>query len=84
MAIWVIASPPNPHIPCWLEFTWFGTQVGWREISNLKIRIMTPNAERAQKLMNAATRLMVAGDVQRYLHALRLLFAMRTRTVRLA
>lgn len=45
---------------------------------------MTPNAERAQKLMNAATRMMVAGDVQRYLHALRLLFAMRTRTIRIA
>ncbi|MBZ0206449.1 MAG: hypothetical protein K8H89_08995 [Flavobacteriales bacterium] len=40
---------------------------------------MRPNAERARKLMDTATRLMLAGDVERYLHALRLLFAMRTR-----
>ncbi|MBK9761697.1 MAG: hypothetical protein IPO90_17480 [Flavobacteriales bacterium] len=30
-------------------------------------------------LKQAATRLMVAGDVQRYLHALRLMHAMRSR-----
>lgn len=45
---------------------------------------MKPNAARAQNLMNAATRMMVAGDVERYLHALRLLFALRTRHVTMA
>ncbi|HQV37704.1 MAG: hypothetical protein IPO60_02755 [Flavobacteriales bacterium] len=45
---------------------------------------MKPNAERAQKLMNAATRMMMAGDVERYLHALRLLFALRMRPVAMA
>lgn len=42
---------------------------------------MTPNPARAEKLMNAATRMMMVGDVERYLHALRLLFALRTRPV---
>lgn len=40
---------------------------------------MKPNAERARKLMDTATRMMLAGDVERYLHALRLLFALRAR-----
>ena len=37
--------------------------------------------ERYGKLKQAATRLMVAGDVQRYLHALRLMHALRSRHV---
>ncbi|MEO5583827.1 MAG: hypothetical protein ABIQ75_00105 [Flavobacteriales bacterium] len=45
---------------------------------------MTPNPARAQKLMNAATRMMMAGDVERYLHALRLLVDLRTRPVAMA
>lgn len=34
--------------------------------------------------MNAATRMMMAGDVERYLHALRLLFALRSRSLAIA
>ena len=45
---------------------------------------MKPNTERAQKLMNVATSMMMAGNVERYLHALRLLFALRTRAVVMA
>ena len=45
---------------------------------------MTPNPARAQKLMNVATRMMMAGDVERYLHALRLLFALRMRPMAIA
>ncbi len=40
---------------------------------------MNPNSDRTRKLMDAATRMMLVGDVERYLHALRLLFAMRKR-----
>lgn len=36
--------------------------------------------ERYLKLKQVATRMMVAGDVQRYLHALRLMYALRART----
>lgn len=42
---------------------------------------MKPNNERAQKLMDTATRMMLAGNVERYLHALHLLFVLRMRTV---
>ena len=42
---------------------------------------MQPNIERAQKLQQAATRMMLDGNVERYLHALRLLFALRSRPV---
>lgn len=42
---------------------------------------MKPNAERARNLMNAATRMMLAGNVERYMHALRLLVALRGRQV---
>ena len=42
---------------------------------------MKTNAERALKLKDAATRWMVAGDVQRHLHALRLLIDLRMRAV---
>jgi hypothetical protein len=42
---------------------------------------MKPNMERARKLMDTATRMMMEGNVERYLHALRLLMAMRCRTV---
>lgn len=45
---------------------------------------MKPNVERAEKLMEVATRMMLAGNVERYLHALRLLFALRTRPVAMA
>lgn len=45
---------------------------------------MKPNAERARKLMDAATRMMLVGDVERYMHALRLLFALRKRSGALA
>ena len=41
---------------------------------------MKPFATRAQKLNETATRMMLAGNVDRYLHALRLLFALRART----
>jgi hypothetical protein len=36
--------------------------------------------QRYLKLKQAATRSMLAGDVQRYLHALRLMYALRSRT----
>ena len=45
---------------------------------------MKPNTERARKLMDTATRMMLAGNVERYLHALRLLFALRGREVEVA
>ncbi len=40
---------------------------------------MFSQMKRYLKLKQAATRLMVAGDVQRYLHALRLMHALRAR-----
>ena len=53
----------------------------------LKVLFTHPNdnamftqMKRYLKLKQAATRLMVAGDVQRYLHALRLMHDLRTRT----
>lgn len=42
---------------------------------------MKPNNERARKLKDTATRMMLAGNVERYLHALNLLFVLRTRAV---
>jgi len=42
---------------------------------------MNTQADRARKLKDAAARWMVAGDVQRHLHALRLLIDLRTRAV---
>jgi hypothetical protein len=42
---------------------------------------MKTNMERARKLKDAATRWMVAGDVQRHLHALKLLMDLRTRPI---
>lgn len=36
---------------------------------------------RSKKLTDVATRMMLAGNVDRYLHALRLVFALRARTV---
>jgi hypothetical protein len=41
---------------------------------------MFSQMKRYLKLKQAATRLMVACDVQRYLHALRLMHDLRTRT----
>lgn len=38
---------------------------------------MKPNMERAQRLNAIATRMMIEGNVERYLQALRLLFALR-------
>ncbi|MFZ1659819.1 MAG: hypothetical protein WAT61_13410 [Flavobacteriales bacterium] len=46
-----------------------------------KIHTMNPFEDRAKKLTEVATRMMMAGNVNRYLHALRLLFALRARTV---
>jgi hypothetical protein len=43
---------------------------------------MKTNADRARKLKDAAARWMVAGDVKRHLHALRLLIDLRMRGVR--
>jgi hypothetical protein len=40
---------------------------------------MKTNADRARKLKDAAARWMVAGDVPRHLHALRLLIDLRLR-----
>ena len=40
---------------------------------------MKPNMERARKLMETATRMMLEGNVERYLRALRLLVALRGR-----
>ncbi|MGV9012682.1 MAG: hypothetical protein ACOH13_08830 [Flavobacteriales bacterium] len=45
---------------------------------------MKPVDARAKKLNETATRLMMAGNVDRYLHALRLLFTLRTRSLPLA
>lgn len=44
---------------------------------------MKPNIERARKLEATATRMMIAGNVERYLHALRLLFTLRNRNTAL-
>ena len=41
---------------------------------------MLSQMKRYLKLKQAATRLMVAGDVQRYMHALRLMHDLRART----
>ncbi|HMN07096.1 MAG TPA: hypothetical protein PKD45_15380 [Flavobacteriales bacterium] len=40
---------------------------------------MKPNLERAQRLNAIATRMMMEGNVERYLHALRLLCMARMR-----
>ncbi|MCC6838697.1 MAG: hypothetical protein IT230_00915 [Flavobacteriales bacterium] len=45
---------------------------------------MRTNVERAAKLQQTATRMMLEGNVQRYLHALRLLVAVRRRNLALA
>ncbi len=65
-------------------FSWFGTPlVQWRA-NPIKIHpIMKPNIERARKLEATATRMMIAGNVERYLHALRLLFTLRNRNTAL-
>ncbi len=42
------------------------------------INTMFTRSKRYQMLKQAATRLMVAGDVERYLHALRLMSNLRT------
>ena len=39
---------------------------------------MKTNVDRAARLQQAATRMMIEGNVKRYLHALRLLFALGT------
>ena len=39
---------------------------------------MPTNLNRYQKIKRAATRLMLNGDVERYMHALRLLSSLRT------
>jgi len=38
---------------------------------------MSTNVNRYQKIKRAATRLMLKGDVERYLHALRLMSSLR-------
>lgn len=45
---------------------------------------MKPNMERAQRLSAIATRMMIEGNVERYLHALHLLFTVRRHNTRLA
>ncbi|MBP8822604.1 MAG: hypothetical protein KBH07_03035 [Flavobacteriales bacterium] len=45
---------------------------------------MKTNVDRAARLQQAATRMMIEGNVKRYLHALRLLFALRRRNLELA
>lgn len=45
---------------------------------------MKPVEIRAQKLSEVATRMMMAGNVNRYLHALRLVMALRARKVAMA
>ncbi|MCB0773519.1 MAG: hypothetical protein KJZ58_05370 [Flavobacteriales bacterium] len=45
---------------------------------------MKPDLERTLKLKQAAERLMCEGNMERYLHALRLLLAQRTRNAALA
>ncbi len=42
------------------------------------INAMCTHSKRYQKLKQTATRLMVAGDVERYLHALRLMSSLRS------
>lgn len=60
-------------------FLRFGTLVE-RAVSNpLKPTPMKTNADRARKLKDAAARWMVAGDVKRHLHALRLVIDLRMR-----
>ncbi len=41
---------------------------------------MKPDTNRTSKLMEAATRMMLAGEVERYMRTLRLLLALRNRT----
>lgn len=45
---------------------------------------MKPNMERAKRLNALATRMMIEGNVERYLQALRLLFTLRRRNLELA
>lgn len=45
---------------------------------------MISPTDRYLKLKQAATRLMVAGDVRRYMHALRLMHDLRSRGVAMA
>ncbi len=58
----------------------FGTGVESSFHNTPNDNAMFTQMKRYLKLKQAATRLMVAGDVQRYLHALRLMHDLRTRT----
>ncbi len=44
---------------------------------------MKTNMERALRLKEAATRMMIEGNVERYLRAMRLLFTLRRRNLEL-
>ncbi len=61
-----------------MSFPRFGTLVERGFPKPIKTTPMN-NADRARKLKDAAARWMVAGDVQRHLHALRLLIDLRMR-----
>ncbi|MCO5275734.1 MAG: hypothetical protein M9900_12560 [Flavobacteriales bacterium] len=41
---------------------------------------MEPNKDRTRKLEGVATRMLLAGNLERYLHALRLLVVLRQRS----
>lgn len=56
-----------------------GTLVERASAKPIKPIPMKTNADRARKLKDAAARWMVAGDVPRHLHALRLLIDLRLR-----
>jgi len=43
-------------------------------------KAMEPNKERTRKLEGMATRMLLAGNLERYLHALRLLVVLRQRS----
>ena len=75
-----MVAPPSP-LRTGLPLVWHGIGFWWPDPNPIA---MKPNTERARKLMDTATRMMLAGNVERYLHALRLLFALRGREVEVA
>lgn len=85
--MWNTVESPSPrslrNLLCGRCFPGFGTALASRYEHQYPIP-MKPNTERARKLKDAATRMMMAGNVERYVHALRLLFALRARQVAMA
>lgn len=64
-------------------FIRFGTALGMGLMSHQSSPVMKTNLERALRLKKAADRMMIEGNVERHLHAMRLLFTLRRRNLEL-